>query len=196
MGALVTTTAGPNPASHQSNDAQTERPMDRAGRVAISIVTGFIVAVIIASCLVVTVAEHQRADKATSRAERAEGKLAVTQDDLVATQDELTYTSGNLESVSYEVTKVSQTLNSTKGQVDTLAAQNRACRYLIRVNDRLVLAMTSQQKATSHLMHQHKRYAARWLRRAARQVRAVQTIVTRSGHRTIDELIGDCAPKS
>jgi ABC-type transport system involved in cytochrome bd biosynthesis fused ATPase/permease subunit len=157
---------------------------------------GFLVVVILTSCIVVTATQYQRAEDSTQRAERAEHALTSAQDELIDTQDELDYTSGNLDTVSFEVTTVSQRLNTAKAQRDRLAAQNRACRFLIRVNDQLMLAMTSQQNATGHLMHSRKKRAVRSVQRAGAHVRAVQAIVKRSGHTTIDGLIRACSPSS
>jgi hypothetical protein len=92
------------------------------------------------------------------------------------------------------VATTTSTLTTTTAQRDVLSRRASACRYLVHVNDRLLRGLSLQQDATSYLMDGREKSARRATRRVAWQVRAIQRIVRRSGHRSISQLVHACAP--
>jgi septal ring factor EnvC (AmiA/AmiB activator) len=159
-----------------------------------TVIAVIVIAVVVASAAIVTVSQRDQADAATARTEQAEAALAAAQDELTDVQGELAYTTGNLRTVSREVTQVSRTLIAAEDRADELADQNRACRYLVRVNDGLLYGMVAQQHATGQLMQGHEKVARTAVQRAARHVQFVERVVERSGNRSISGLVLDCAP--
>jgi septal ring factor EnvC (AmiA/AmiB activator) len=155
---------------------------------------GFLVAVILAAAIVVTTTQYQRAEDASSLAESNGRALGDTQAELAEVNANFTATSAALSAVRTELTTTSQTLDTASRQRDTLSSRASACRYVVRVNDRLLRGLSLQQNATEHLLNGREKGARRATRRVAWQVRAIQRLVRRSGHRSISGLVNACAP--
>jgi len=150
----------------------------------------------IGACLLVTAlttlsvwgyAEHQR----------AESYHAVYTDTLVEkTQAEIALDEAraNLATTDEQLQVTSRSLDRTEAQAATLGRRTAACRYVVRVNDHLLFGAASYATATDHLIHKRNPQAKAALRTAAAHARAVQRIVTNSGHRNISTLVNACAP--
>jgi hypothetical protein len=158
------------------------------------IALGFILAVLIAVGIVfgVTMALHARHEAA--RADAAEHKLAETRSSLALTREALGETGTALHTTQDRLAHTTQALSRTSSERSTLERQSRNCRYLVRVNDHLLWGMTNYDSATDHLLNGRRARAAASVRFAGAHVQAIQTLVQRSGHRNISDLVNACAP--
>jgi hypothetical protein len=152
-----------------------------------------IAAVVLASMIVLIATQYERAEEAEAYAERTQVKLDTAEVDLEKTKAMLTAARAELSATTTRLTETSRSLRRTSSQHST---QTRTCRYLVRVNDALINTSTAYGSATTYLLADRLRPAERALGRAARHARSVQTLVKRSGNRTISQLVQRCAPAS
>jgi septal ring factor EnvC (AmiA/AmiB activator) len=174
--------------------------MNRSGRVALSIVTGFVVAVIIASAGIVAYTQYDRAERVEDKLASTKTKLATTEVEMANTEATLSDTEGTLATTQKSLTDAQSKLTETKATLDvtveqrnTLTNQVSTCRYVVRINDRLLAGMLAQSSATGRVMRGKKVAARIAVRRAGAYARAVQRQVRASGYKSLDSLVAACS---
>jgi len=155
---------------------------------------GTFVAFSMITMMIVTAYAIDRAEKAEAHAVDLTDQLTSVKSDLAIAEAQLATTQDELATTEDRLTTTSRSLDRASKQRSILSRRNRTCRYLVRINDRLLFASVAYGRATDHLMQNRNVRAGRALDRAARHARAVQAVIERSGYRSISGLVNDCAP--
>jgi chemotaxis regulatin CheY-phosphate phosphatase CheZ len=147
--------------------------------------------VIFVSLIILTATQYERAKEAEAYAERTQVKLEAADAELAEIKALLTATEAHLATTEGRLETTSRSLDRVTSARST---QHRTCRYLVRVNDQLLAGSTAYGSATTYLLDDRLAPAQRSLGQAARHLRMVQTLVERSGSRTLSQLVQRCAP--
>lgn len=149
---------------------------------------------VVASLAVVAFTEHRTRVDAEDYAAYLGDELSAARSDLADAEADADATQDSLDRTRSDLVTSRSELRTSQAANARLTSRHRACAVLVRINDHLLAASLQQSHATGAMMRDRDRAARTHVTRASGHVKAVQSLVERSGHRTISGVVNACAP--